>query len=122
MKRFYLWLTISILAWPLAALILDLLRFGSLTAVAWSDAFAFLGMGLLSGGGLLWTMQRSPNHVIRTSALVGYLVLCPFAFSGALLSGLNWSVPFLGTAVYGGLPLLVGTAVGYFLGYRVTEE
>ncbi len=122
MKRTPLWLAISILAWPLTVLILNMLRFGQLNGMAWGQAASFLGMGLLSGCGLIWARLRSPNHVIRTSCVVGYLVVCPFAFSGALLSGLTWQIPFLGTAVLGGLPLLAGTAVGYFLGYRVTEE
>lgn len=102
-------------------LLLSLLRFGTLNSAAWGEAFSFLGMGLLSGAGLIWVLHRAPNHVIRTSALVGYLVMSPFAFAGALLSGLNWGVPLLGTAVYGGIPLLLGTAVGAFLGYRVTQ-
>lgn len=122
MKRTPLWLTIAILAWPLAALLVNLLRFGRLDGMAWGQAGSFLGVGLLSGFGLIGTMLKSPNHIIRTSSLIGYLVVCPFAFAGALLTGLTWQSPFLGTAVHGGLPLLAGTAVGYFLGYRVTEE
>lgn len=122
MKRLYLWLAITIWVWPLVALLLALVRFGALPPTAWNQAISFLGMGLVSGIGLIWLMQRAGNHVIRTSAVVGYLVLCPFAFAGALLTGLAWAVPFLGTAVYGGIPLLIGAAVGYFLGYRVTEE
>ena len=122
MKKTTLWLTISILAWPLVTLVLSYLRFGRLDGMAWGQAASFLGMGLLSGCGLIWAMQRSPNHIIRTSAVVGYLVACPFAFAGALLSGLMWQIPFLGTAVNGGIPLLMGTAVGYYLGYRATQE
>ena len=122
MKRTPLWLTITILVWPLSILLLNLLRFGGIDRLAWGQSASFLGMGLLSGAGLIWIMKRASNHVIRTSSVVGYLVVCPFAFAGALLTGLHWQVPFLGTAVFGGLPLLAGSAVGYFLGYRVTEE
>ena len=48
--------------------------------------------------------QRKQYHG-ASSAVIGYLVLCPFGLSGALLSGLSFAIPMVGTAVFGGLPL-----------------
>lgn len=122
LKRPYVWFAVATLAWPLTSLLLSLARFLSLPRTAWGEAAAFLGMGLVSAAALIGLMNRSRNKTTQISTVVGYLVLCPFAFSGALLSGLNWGVPILGTAVYGGATLAVGSLIGYFLGLRVTEE
>lgn len=120
MERPYLWLFVTILVWPLVHLLVGLARFGGLPQALFGEALAMLGMSVVSGGGLVWLMQRAANRTTRVSALVGYLVLCPFAYAGAVLGGLAWGWPVVGTAVYGGLPLVAGALAGYFLGYRVT--
>lgn len=122
MKRPYLWLFVTIIIWPLIHLLVGLARFGGgLPQALFGEALAMLGMSVLAGGALIGLLQRAQNRTTRVSAVVGYLVLCPFAYAGALFSGLALGWPLVGTAVYGGIPLIVGTLVGYFLGFRVTE-
>ncbi|MCP5094354.1 MAG: hypothetical protein GY943_02245 [Chloroflexi bacterium] len=98
------------------------IRYGAINGTAVQASISFLGIGLVSGVGLHLILQRTDNQAVRISAMVGYLVMCPFALVGALFAGLGFAIPIVGTAVYGGLPLLAGTAVGYFLAYRVTKE
>lgn len=49
------------------------------------------------------------------STIVGYLVACPVAFVGALFSGLMLP-PLVGTLIYGAVPLVVGTGIGFAVG------
>lgn len=121
LKRPVRWFALTLTGWPLVYLLLALIRDGALSGAELRSAAAFLGMGAVSGAALVWLMHRSANETTRISVLIGYLVLCPFAFAGGLFSGLALGVPLLGTAVYGGLPLVVGSLLGYFIGYRVTE-
>ena len=122
MKRPYLPPLFAIIAWPWVYLLIAWARDGALTQAVVGESFAFFGMGVVSALGLFWFMRRSRNQTTRISAVVGYLVLCPFALTGALFSGLAFGIPVVGTAVYGGIPLIIGTAIGYFLGYRVSEK
>jgi len=120
-KRTNLGVLLTIFVWPAVALLLAWARDGAVTQAAFGESLAFLGMGLVSALGLWWFLQRSRSRTTRISAVVGYLVLCPFGLVGALLPGLAFGAPLVGTAVYGGIPLVIGTAVGYFLGHRVSE-
>ena len=121
-KRANLGILLTIFVWPWVYLVVAWARDGAISSDAFGESLPFFGMGLLSALGLWWFVKRSENRVTRISAVIGYLVLCPFALSGALLSGLSFAIPMVGTAVFGGIPLIIGTAVGYFLGYRVSED
>lgn len=122
MKRPYLTILLTIFVWPWVYLLLAWARDGAVMPAAFAESLAFFGVGVVSAVGLFWFMQRSRSRTTRISAVIGYLVACPFALVGALVPGLAFGLPVVGTAVYGGIPLLVGTAVGYFLGYRVSGE
>ncbi len=121
-KRTNLGVLLTIFVWPWVYLLVAWARDGAVTQAAFGNSLAFFGMGVVSSLGLWWFVNRSRSRTTRISAVVGYLVLCPFGLTGALFSGLAFGVPVVGTAVYGGIPLVIGTAVGYFLGHRVSEE
>ena len=110
MKRNYVWLIFLSLIWPLVQLLIFSLRFQRLPDNIWESVY-FLPMGLISAAFLLFMLGETAG--------VGYLVACPIALVGGLGGGLVLH-PLLGVTLFGAVPLLLGTAVGYGMGKLVT--
>ena len=118
MKRPYLWFTILSIIWAVVHTAIFFLRFSKTPPLI--EAIYFIPMGILSGGLLIYLAQKAPNHQTRVSAIVGYLVMCPFAFFGSLAGGLLH--PLFGVTLLGAIPLILGTLAGYALGKLATDE
>lgn len=114
------WLINLTVLWPLVQVLIFRLRFGRLPPL-FPDSLVFAPMGFLSGFFLLALLGRTQNRTTRISAVVGYLVACPIAIVGALGGGLMLP-PLLGVTIFGAVPLIAGTAVGYWLGYLVAHD
>ena len=119
MKRPYLWFTILSLVWAVLQTAVFILRFNKLPPL-WETLY-FVPMGILSGGFLIFLTQKAANRATRVSAIVGYLVACPFALIGSLGGGLLLH-PLIGVTIMGALPLILGSAAGYALGKLATDE
>lgn len=120
MKRHYVWFFILSLIWPLVQLLIFGLRFQRLPDNIW-ESFYFLPMGVISAAFLLFMMNKTAERTRRVSTAVGYLVACPVGLIGGLGGGLILP-PLLGITLFGTLPLLLGTAVGYGMGKLVTSR
>ena len=118
MKRPYLWFTILSLVWAVLQTAVFFLRFDRLPPLR--EALYFVPMGILSAGFLIYLTQRAANRATRTSAIVGYLVACPFALVGSLGGGLIIH-PLIGITLLGAIPLILGSAAGYALGKLATD-
>lgn len=118
MKRNYVWLIFLSLIWPLVQVLIFGLRFQRLPDNIW-ETFYFLPMGIISAAFLLFMLGKTAVRTTRVSTIVGYLVACPIALIGGLGGGLVLP-PLLGVTLFGAVPLLLGTAVGYGMGKLVT--
>lgn len=118
MKRPYLWFTILSIIWAVVHSAIFFLRFSNTPPLL--DTLYFVPMGIFSGAVLIYLAQRAPNRQTRVSAIVGYLVACPFAFFGSLAGGLLH--PLIGVTLLGAIPLILGTLAGYALGKLATDE
>ena len=119
MKRNYVWLIFLSLIWPLVQVLIFGLRFQRLPDNIW-DSLYFLPMGLISAAFLLFMLGKTAVRATRVSTVVGYLVACPIALVGGLGGGLVLH-PLLGVTLFGAVPLMVGTAVGYSMGKLVSS-
>lgn len=119
MKRNYVWLIFLSLIWPLVQVLIFGLRFQRLPDNIW-ETFYFLPMGIISAAFLLFMLGKTAVRTTRVSTIVGYLVACPIALIGGLGGGLVLP-PLLGVTLFGAVPLLLGTAVGYGMGKLVTS-
>jgi hypothetical protein len=120
MKRHYGWFFLLSLIWPLVQVLIFGLRFQRLPDNIW-ESFYFLPMGILSAAFLLFMLGKSAERTTRVSTAVGYLVACPIALVGGLGGGLVLP-PLLGVTLFGAVPLMVGTAVGYGMGQLVSSS
>jgi hypothetical protein len=115
MRTWYLWVIPFAFCWPLIHLAVFSARFGSLPPGGVADSLVFLPMSLVSGAVLAVLVWRARSRERRISTVAGYLAVSPCAFCGSLMSGLSFSQP-TGTLIYGAIPLIVGTSVGYLVG------
>ncbi|MBK7897246.1 MAG: hypothetical protein IPJ90_20640 [Anaerolineaceae bacterium] len=120
MKRNYVWFIFLSLIWPLVQILIFGLRFQRLPDNIW-ESFYFLPMGIFSAAFLLFMLGKTAVRTTRVSTIVGYLVACPIALVGGLGGGLVLS-PLLGVTLFGAVPLMVGTAVGYGMGKLVSNS
>lgn len=120
MKQPILWFTLLSLIWPTLQIVIFNLRFQRMPDNV-AESFYFLPMGLISAAFIVWLMKRAPNHTTRVSTAVGYLVACPFALVGSLGGGLVLH-PLIGVTLFGALPLILGSAAGYWLGKLPTTD
>lgn len=120
MKQPVLWFTLLSLIWPTVQILFFTLRFQHLPENI-VESLIFLPMGIISAGFIIYLIKRAPNHTTRVSTAVGYLVACPFAFVGALGGGLVL-VPLIGVTIMGSIPLILGTAAGYWIGKLPTSD
>ena len=120
MKRHYGWFFLLSLIWPLMQILIFGLRFQRLPDNIW-ESFYFLPMGVISAAFFLFMLDKSAERTTRVSTAVGYLVACPIALVGGLGGGLVLP-PLLGVTLFGAVPLMVGTAVGYGMGKLVSSS
>lgn len=120
MKKPILWFILLSLIWPTVQVLFFVLRFQQMPETI-GESLYFLPMGLLSAGFIIWLMNKAPNHTTRVSTAVGYLVACPFAMIGSLGGGLVLH-PLIGVTLFGTIPLILGTAAGYWIGKLPTED
>lgn len=120
MKQPILWFTLLSLIWPTVQILFFTLRFHHLPENV-LESLTFLPMGMISAGFIIYLMNRAPNHTTRVSTAVGYLVACPFAFAGSLGGGLML-IPLIGVTIMGSIPLILGTAAGYWIGKLPTTD
>jgi len=111
----YLWSLPIALAWPVMQNILFFMRFGHLPLNVFASSFVFLPMGFLSAIILIFLVERSGSRSHKASAALGYVLASPFALLASLFSGLL-VMPLLGTLIYGTVPLMIGTFIGYVIG------
>lgn len=116
--RTILWLISFTFIWPLAHLALFLIRFSKLPANMISESAVFIPMGFLSGLFLLYMLQKSTDSKQKKGAVSGYVAAFPVAFIGSLLGGLLIT-PWIGTLIFGFLPLLFGIYLGYKVGQKL---
>jgi hypothetical protein len=110
-----LWILLLTVLWPVIHLAVFALRFGHLPAQTTGEAWVFLPMGFLSAIVLVTLINMAPIRASKVGAMVGYALAVPVAFIGSLFGGLVFE-PWLAGIVYGALPLMAGTALGYLAG------
>lgn len=115
--RAVLWLAAFTFIWPLAHLAMFLIRFSKLPSNMMAESAVFIPMGLLSGLFLMYMLQKSTDPKQKKGAVSGYVAAFPIAFIGSLFGGLLIT-PWIGTLIFGFLPLLFGI----YLGYKVGEK
>ena len=98
-----------------------MLRFGQSFAGGFAEALIFLPMGAVSGGLLLYLLAQATTRRQKRVSIIGFLLATPMGFMGSLLGGLILS-PVLGTTLFGGLPLVVGSVIGFWFGREKLKE
>jgi hypothetical protein len=77
-------------------------------------------MGMISGVVLVHLLLQAETKTQTKGVIIGYILASPIAFLGALVGGLHLP-PAIGTIIYGGLPLILGSLVGYVVTNRTTQ-
>lgn len=103
-------------AWPLMHVLVFLLRFGSMPT---ESSLIFLPMGIASAVVLVFLVKKAESRKRKRRTVIGYLLASPFAFIGSLFGGLM-SPQLVWVFIFGTVPLVLGTALGYKV--RVLEE
>jgi len=120
MKQPILWFTFLSLIWPTIQIVFFILRFQRMPA-SLIETLYFLPMGMISAAFIIWLLKKAANHTTRVSTAVGYLVACPFAMIGSLGGGLVIH-PLIGVTIFGTIPLILGSAAGYWMGKLPTTD
>ncbi len=120
MTRPYPWFILLSLIWPTVQILFFTLRFQRMPDNV-VESFYFLPMGMISAAFVIFLMRRAKNKTTRVSTAVGYLVACPFALVGSLGGGLALH-PLIGVTIFGAIPLILGSAAGYWLGKLPTAN
>jgi len=116
-----LMLVASTLGWPVLQLAVFWLRFQRLPPGGLSESLVFVPMGLVAGATAAVLMNRATTPRQRSSVVWGYLAATPIAFVGALLGGLV--LPGIwGPLVAGGIPLVLGSLVGFAVGRSASND
>ena len=74
--------------------------------------------GALAGLVLGALLARGRGPWSRKLTVLGYLIAVPPAWWGVMMGGLVFS-PFVGSVVYGALPLAMGACLGHLAGRRI---
>jgi hypothetical protein len=88
--------------------------------VPYSELLGFLLMGLIPGIPVANWLRESKSRGQRIAVIAGYIIASPIAFIGSLGGGL-FMTPWLGATIFGGLPLILGSWLGYWLGKRLNK-
>jgi len=102
-------------AWPALELAVFWLRFHRLPPGGAAESLVFVPMGLAAGAVAALLLGRARSDRQRRFVIGGYLAASPFAFLGALVGGLVLPGAW-GPLVAGGIPLAVGSLVGFAVG------
>ncbi len=119
MKGFSLWLWIIPLGlvWPLIYFINFLYHRGRLAPDLFKDIVLLIPMSLVAGVLLLLLWGAARTRGQKAGIILGYVLASPVAFVGSLVTGLviprKWLA--LGIVLYGGVPLLIGMFVCFFV-------
>jgi hypothetical protein len=110
----------STVLWPAIHIVVFMLRFPQ-NPVPYGELLGFVLVCLIPGVLVAKWLQESKSRIQRIGVLLGYVVASPFAFLGSLGGGL-FLTPWLGATIFGGIPLLLGSALGFWLGGRLTRQ
>ncbi len=102
-------------AWPAIQLVVFWVRFNRLPAGGPAESLVFAPMGLVAGCVAVWLWVRATTRRQRWRVVVGYVIASPIALLGSLLGGLVLSSVW-GPFVYGGIPLVAGSVIGFSAG------
>ena len=103
-------------AWPLMHVLVFLLRSGRMPT---ESSLIFLPMGIVSAVVLVFLVKKAESRTRKRRTVIGYLLASPFAYIGSLFGGLM-SPQLAGVFIFGTVPLVLGTALGYKV--RVLNE
>jgi len=90
-------------------------RFGPGFELGFVDALVFLPMGAISGGVLIYLLEKSSSKRQKQFSVAGYILATPIAFVGSLGGGLILPA-LVGVSLFGGLPLVLGAVLGRLAG------
>lgn len=102
------------LAWPAIQLLVFGLRFQRFPPGGPAESLVFVPMGLLTAVFTVWLWTRTDSQRQRRFVAAGYLIAAPVALLGSLTAGL--ALPIWGTLIFGGVPLLLGSYIGFAVG------
>ncbi len=108
------WLVLITVIWPVAHVLVFLVRFQRVSADVIVQSLVFLPLGFLSALVLLRLLPKAVDRRQKTAVVAGYIVASPVAFIGSLLGGLMVT-PLLGATIFGLIPLAVGMAIGFYV-------
>jgi len=115
MKKHWWILLCLTLFWPLLQLGIYFARFGVPPANLYLESLSFAPVGLVSGLTAIYLFSRSQTKTQKRSIIVGYIVMAPVATLMALGGGLMLP-PWIGPAVFGVIPLVIGMGIGFWIG------
>lgn len=109
---------VSTILWPVVHILVFIARFPQ-NPVPYGELLGFVLMGLIPGILAANWLQESKSRGQRIAVVAGYAIASPIAFIGSLGGGL-FLTPWLGATIFGGLPLILGSWLGYLLGRRLS--
>jgi hypothetical protein len=120
MKSIYLWSIPIALLFPVAQIVLFYARFGRWPTEGYADLFSFFTVGLLGALFFLYLLTKSSSRPQQIGTIAGFVLLSPIGLIGSLGGGIVLG-PFVGTVVFGTIPLILGTAAGFGVGTGVQK-
>ncbi len=115
MSRSYWWSIPIAFIYPAIQIVIFMVRFGHLPVELALQSLIFMPTGLISGLVLIALLRRCKSFIRKICTCLGYLLITPLAILGSLLGGLVLP-PLLGATLYGTVPLIIGSALGYWVG------
>jgi hypothetical protein len=120
MKKTPYWVALALgLLGPAGYLITFTMRFNRLEGQQFRESLQTFLPIALGGLFLVWLLNRAANARTRRLAWAGFLLLLPFGLFGAFIGGM---LGILGVILYGGIPLVIGAALGYGLGRLLSRR
>lgn len=115
MKSIYLWSIPIALLFPVAQIVLFYARFGRWPTEGYADLFSFFTVGLLGALFFLYLLTKSSSRPQQIGTIAGFVLLSPIGLIGSLGGGIVLG-PFVGTVVFGTIPLVIGAGFGFLIG------
>jgi len=103
------------LAWPAVQLGIFWLRFRRLPPDGAAESLVFVPMALVAAVVVVWLWGIAASPRQKRLVAAGYAIATPFALLGSLLGGLVLAGAW-GPLVFGGIPLVAGSCIGFALG------